>query len=316
MSKNIAITLGDTRGVGPEITLKALTQELAKNDGRGYTIYGRADILRQVNEQLKIGCPLDRVTISDTVEGDGTNPALNAVRWLKEAALACMKGEADGIVTAPVSKEEIIRAGHHHFIGQTEFLSELAGVPDTVMMLLGTNDDPGSSRNGQWLRIALATTHVRLSKVAESLDQIKVENAIRRAAEACALQKLPRACIGVSGLNPHSGEGGKMGDEEQRVITPAIRHCRLMGMDVTGPIPADAILRKAWMNEFDAVVSMYHDQALPALKMVAFDTGINWTLGLPFIRVSPDHGTAFDIAGKGIASPRSMLAAINLLKQL
>ena len=144
----------------------------------------------------------------------------------------------------------------------------------------------------------------------------RVERAIRRAADACRLLRIPRSRIGVSAFNPHAGEGGKMGDEEQRLILPAIEICRKSGIEAEGPIPADAILRQAWKGEFDVIVSMYHDQALPALKMVAFDTGINWTLGLPFIRVSPDHGTAFNIAERGIASSRSMICAIEQAKLL
>lgn len=308
--KRLAISLGDVRGVGPEITLKALHQEMQKQDGWDYVVYGDRSLLDKLNRDLKIGCPSSLTVHSSFSRNSMEAPALAAVHWLRQAAAACMAGIANGMVTAPVSKEAIIQAGYESFTGQTEFLSELAGTNDTAMMLLG------QSEYGNWLRIVLATTHVRISLLANSLTQEKVSKAIGRAADACKLLGLPQARIGVSGFNPHAGEGGKMGDEEQRIIIPAIEIAHQRGIDAVGPIPADALLRKAWMGEFDVVVSMYHDQALPALKMVAFNTGINWTVGLPFVRVSPDHGTAFDIAGKGIASEASMLAAIQLAKKL
>ncbi len=312
--KTLAISLGDIRGIGPEITLKALVHELSLKDGWRYIVYGDLDFLRNLNEKLCLGCSLEssQITVRDTAgAAEFQEPALRAVSWLKGAAAACMANEADAMVTAPVNKEEIILAGYHHFTGQTEYLSELARTQDTAMMLMGQADG-----GGPWLRIVLATTHVRVSALAKMLSVERVERAIRRAADACRLLRIPRSRIGVSAFNPHAGEGGKMGDEEQRLILPAIEICRKSGIEAEGPIPADAILRQAWKGEFDVIVSMYHDQALPALKMVAFDTGINWTLGLPFIRVSPDHGTAFNIAERGIASSRSMICAIEQAKLL
>ncbi|HKI68046.1 MAG TPA: 4-hydroxythreonine-4-phosphate dehydrogenase PdxA, partial [Verrucomicrobiae bacterium] len=191
-----------------------------------------------------------------------------------------------------------------------EFLSELAGTNRTVMMLLGQDD------RGRWLRVALATTHLPLKLVSENLTQGKVELAIELAAQACRQLKLPRARVAVCGLNPHAGEGGELGDEEQKIITPAVQVLRQRQIDVVGPVSADALFYQVYRGEFDAVVAMYHDQGLAPLKMVAFEAGINWTLGLPFIRTSPDHGTAYDIAGQGVANPSSMIAAIRLAKQL
>jgi 4-hydroxythreonine-4-phosphate dehydrogenase len=208
-----------------------------------------------------------------------------------------------------VNKEAIIRAGHP-FVGQTEFLSEIAGTQKTVMMLLGADD------RQRWLRVALATTHLPLRAVANHLEQKKVELAIERAAAACGDLRLPRARVGVCGLNPHAGEGGKLGTEEQTIIQPAVEACRKRGIDVSGPWPADTLFHYAFRGDYDAVVAMYHDQGLAPLKMIAFESGINWTLGLPFVRTSPDHGTAYDIAGKGIANPSSMVAALRLAKQL
>jgi 4-hydroxythreonine-4-phosphate dehydrogenase len=232
-----------------------------------------------------------------------------AVAALKEGANRCLQGELDALVTAPVNKESIIRAGHR-FVGQTEFLSELAGATRTAMMLLGHDE------GGHWLRVALATIHISLKTVPENLTPARVDLAIELAAQACRDLGLPRARVAVCGLNPHAGEGGQFGDEEITIIAPTVRAAQQRGLDVVGPLSGDTVFHYALRGDFDVVVAMYHDQGLAPLKAVAFDTGVNWTLGLPFIRTSPDHGTAYDIAGKGIANPSSMVAAIRLAKQL
>jgi 4-hydroxythreonine-4-phosphate dehydrogenase len=178
------------------------------------------------------------------------------------------------------------------------------------MMLLGTDE------RGRWLRVALATVHIAIKAVPAKLTAAKIMLAIELAAESCRDLGLPRARIAVAGLNPHAGEGGEFGDEEITTIGPTVLEARKRGLDVVGPLSGDTVFHYALKGEFDAVVAMYHDQGLAPLKAVAFDSGINWTLGLPFIRTSPDHGTAYDIAGKGIANPGSMIAAIRLAKQL
>jgi 4-hydroxythreonine-4-phosphate dehydrogenase len=213
------------------------------------------------------------------------------------------------MVTAPVNKETIVRAGHR-FIGQTEFLSELAEAKRTAMMLLGEDD------RGRWLRVALVTTHVPLKSVSEKLTREKISLAIELAAKACRDLDLARARVAVCGLNPHAGEGGHMGSEEIEVIEPAVKQAKERGIDAVGPLSADALFYYAYRGDYDAVVAMYHDQGLVPLKMIGFEKGVNWTLGLPFIRTSPDHGTAYDIAGKGKANASSMIAAIQLAKKL
>jgi 4-hydroxythreonine-4-phosphate dehydrogenase len=177
-------------------------------------------------------------------------------------------------------------------------------------MLLGEDD------RGRWLRVVLATTHVPLRLVPENLTQAKIELVIELAAQSCADLGLTRARVAVCGLNPHAGEGGELGTEEITIVTPAVQAARQRQLDVSGPFAADALFYQVFKGEYEVVVAMYHDQGLVPLKMIGFDTGVNWTLGLPFIRTSPDHGTAYDIAGRGVANPSSMRAAIRLARQL
>ncbi|MGZ8898789.1 MAG: PdxA family dehydrogenase, partial [Limisphaerales bacterium] len=167
-----------------------------------------------------------------------------------------------------------------------------------------------------WLRVALVTTHVPLRNVADHLSTEKIVQTIELAAQACRDLGLERARVAVCGLNPHAGEGGEIGTEEIEMIAPAVATAKERGMDVIGPLAADTLFYYAFNGHYDAVVAMYHDQGLVPLKMIGFESGINWTLGLPFIRTSPDHGTAYDIAGKNKANPESMLAAIKLARRL
>ena len=322
----IGIAIGDVTGVGPEVALKAVAAE-SKKDRAEYVFIGDENLLQQSNRKLSLKLPLK--TFSDA-DGRGkfsiTNPfqkklpqklqtgsaiaANAAVAALRDGAERCLRGELDAMVTAPVNKEAIIRAGFKGFVGQTEFLSELAGAKRTAMMLLGHDDKK------RWLRVALATIHISVKSIPKKLTAEKIWLAIELAAKACRDLRLPRARIAVAGLNPHAGEGGEFGDEEIKTIAPVVTAMRKKGFDVTGPLSGDTVFYYALRGDFDAIVAMYHDQGLAPLKAIAFDTGVNWTLGLPFIRTSPDHGTAYDIAGKGIANPSSMIAAIRLAKQL
>jgi 4-hydroxythreonine-4-phosphate dehydrogenase len=317
--------MGDITGIGPEVALKALALEASADDTR-YLLIGDAGHARRLSERLELNLSLrdhndkDKPgrfflcqplpdALPDGLLAGSPAAANAAVAWVREGAERCLRHELDALVTAPVNKEAIVRAGHA-FIGQTEFLSQLAGTDRTAMMLLGQDD------RGRWLRVALATTHLPLKLVSDHLTQSKIELAIELAAQACRDLGLPRARIGVCGLNPHAGEGGKMGLEEQTTVAPAVHATRARQIDVVGPLSADALFYHAFKGEYDAVVAMYHDQGLAPLKMIGFEQGVNWTLGLPFIRTSPDHGTAYDIAGQGKASPASMVAAIRLAKQL
>ena len=325
MKNWIGISLGDVTGVGPEVALKAAAAEAGSDDTKCLFI-GDEQILMRLNGKFSLNLPLKKFSnCNDSGRFFFTNPlteplpenlpagspfaARAAVSYLRDGAERCLRGELDALVTAPVNKESIIRAGHK-FVGQTEFLSELANAKRTAMMLLGTDE------RGRWLRVALATVHIAIKSVPEKLTAEKITLAIELAVQSCRDLGLTRARIAVAGLNPHAGEGGEFGDEEIKTIAPAVLAAQKNGFDVVGPLSGDTVFYYALKGDFDAVVAMYHDQGLAPLKAVAFDTGVNWTLGLPFIRTSPDHGTAYDIAGKGIANPSSMIAAIRLAKQL
>lgn len=323
----IGILLGDVTGIGPEVAFKALACAMSE-DETVYVVIGDAGVARlycgllgyegdlplwsqrdEIPSRLYLQSP-EVDPLPEELEQAGPEAARAAMAYLREGARLCLEGELDGIVTAPVSKESIIRAGFPWFVGQTEFLSELAKADRTAMMLLGSDD------RGRWLRVALATNHVPLSAVARTLTPERVRKAIELATEACRLLGLSRQRVAVCGLNPHAGEGGKMGTEEVDLIGPVVNAVAAEGLDVVGPFPADTLFHRAYRGDYDAVVAMYHDQGLVPLKMIAFENGVNWTLGLPFVRTSPDHGTAYDIAGRGVADAGSMLAAIRLAKQV
>lgn len=321
----IGIAIGDITGVGPEVVLKALAR-IEESDASRYLLIGDARTIRDLNTKLGLHLSIASYQEADqkgrffffnpspeTLESNlpcgAPSAAHAALAYLKYGAERCLKNELDALVTAPVNKEAIIRTGFP-FVGQTELLSELAGAKRTAMMLLGEDD------RGRWLRVALASTHVPLRKVAEVLTGPQIEASIELASKACQDLGLKRARVGVCGLNPHAGEGGKLGTEEITLIAPAVRAVQQRKIDAHGPISADALFYQAYQGDYDAVVAMYHDQGLVPLKMIGFETGVNWTLGLPFIRTSPDHGTAYDIAGEGTANPSSMIAALTLAKKL
>jgi len=321
----IGICIGDVTGIGPEVTLKALA-ELAGQDKERYLLLGDFHWLERLNDRFGIGLPLSPFDAGDEearfmvfnptgqslpeeLEPGSPAAARAAVAALEEAARRCLRQELRAMVTAPVNKESIIRSGIA-FIGQTEYLAAMAGQCPVIMMLLGADD------RGRWLRVALVTTHVAIKLLPAEITQPKVELAITMAAQACRDLDLPRQRVVVCGLNPHAGEGGEFGDEEITTIRPAVLAMRSRGLDVHGPLAADTVFYQAANGAYDAVVAMYHDQGLGPLKLLAFENGVNWTLGLPFIRTSPDHGTAYDLAGKGVANPSSMKAAISLARQL
>ena len=293
MPRRIGIALGDPTGIGPEVVLKALALEQDANVR--YLLLGDVPQLQELNRRLKLGLPLQVFRQWDepgqfhifnplssplpaSMKPGEKLAALAALTWLTEGAQRALDHELDALVTAPVNKAAMINAGVP-FVGQTEYLSSLAKAQRTAMMLLGYDD------RGRWLRVALVTTHVAIKDVSDQLHQAKIQQVIELAAEACQRLRLGRARVGVCGLNPHAGEGGKLGTEELLMIGPAVETARHGGVDATGPLPADSLFYQAFRGEFDAVVAMYHDQGLAPLKMIGFNTGVNWTLIRPLPRL-------------------------------
>lgn len=321
-----AVTLGDVTGIGPEIVGKALAEVLDEDDTQ-YVVFGNSrhweGVVQQwlpdrtVEEWIPGTLPEGRIAFTDSgvtlpmdlVPGDARAGAA-ALDWLTSATHACLAGSWAGMITAPLCKAGVLRSGKTGFVGQTEFLAGLTGSSRFAMMLLGHDEQD------RWLRVALTTIHLPLVAVPAAVTQEAVGNAIALADQACRLLGLPRRRIGVCGLNPHAGEEGMIGREEIEIIAPAIRTALGLGLDVGGPIPADTLFHRARFGDFDAVVAQYHDQGLAPLKLMAFDNGINWTLGLPFIRMSPDHGTAHDIAGLNRANPESLISAFRLARRV
>ncbi len=306
----LALTMGDPAGIGPEIILRSLSSPAVK-DLADYIIVGDLKVLIKAQTALdRYNAPclkdLSEINIIDLKNAPkagflfGRESAAcgrASVEYIKKAFDLISAGTADGMVTAPINKSAAGKAGFL-FPGHTEYLANLAGVKDFVMML-----------EGGPLRVSLVTRHIRLRNVPKRLTVKNITDTITITINALKEDfgiARPRIC--VSALNPHAGEGGMFGNEEAEIILPAVRKFRNSG--VTGPFPADAVFYDAYKGKFDCVICLYHDQGLIPLKMIARDRGVNITLGLGFVRTSPDHGTAFDIAGKAKADPGSMETAI------
>ena len=315
MASRIGITLGDINGIGPEVALKAIhgTRWPA---GTRFVLVGAPAVLAQQCQQLGFPIPThrsrldgarrERVTVWDPAALSlrwqpgrlVTQASQAAALWIRAAVQACQEHQLDALVTAPISKEGFHRAGIQ-VPGHTEMLADLCQVRRYAMMLFGGP-----------LRVVLATRHIPISEVSARLTPAVLEESIRLTAEALPWLGARRARVAVCGLNPHAGEGGDIGREDIEVIAPVIRRLRKQGLHITGPLPGDTVFHQAAAGDYDAVVAMYHDQGLAPLKLIAFDSGVNLTLGLPIVRTSPDHGTAFAIAGKNQARPDSMIEAI------
>src|SRR6266550_3389562 len=291
MPLRIGITLGDCAGIGPEIVDLALRSDRIPKACE-YKIIGKYP-----------GCSPGQPTIET---------AHAAAAALEEAVTLARRGELDAVVTGPVHKARMYEAGFK-FPGQTEFFAERCGVKNFAMCLTGGK-----------ITVALVTTHVPLRDVSNALKQSEIVRVGLLLVDFLRSRSKTAPHIAVAGLNPHAGESGKLGREEIEIISPAVnelnhqvivpdRHSHLLFI---GPVSPDTVFHRAVEGEFEAVLCMYHDQGLIPLKMHAFHSGVNVTLGLPFPRTSPDHGTAFEIAGKGIARPDSMIAAINLAVEL
>jgi 4-hydroxythreonine-4-phosphate dehydrogenase len=303
----LAVALGDPRGIGPEITARALAEPLEAE----ITVVGAEDQIAAVEAQRKIA-----VGSWGLGSGDSTpdrNRIIRAGRIaghaVEVAAKLALHGEVDAIVTAPAHKHALHLAGFP-YPGHTEWLAQLAGDVDVAMML--TAEPPQDNPAEHPLRVVLVTTHVPFRDVPALLTVervVRTGKVVERSLREWWGIRSPR--IAVCALNPHAGESGLFGDEEERVLAPAAQ-----ALGAAGPLPADTVFVRAMRGEFDAVLAPYHDVGMTAIKVAAFGRAVNVTLGLPFPRTSPDHGTALDIAGTGKADPSSMRAAIELASRL
>jgi len=328
----LGITMGDPAGVGPEITAKALARPGIAEACRAIVIGDRsvmAATLALLRSRLTLHavasvdeCAFEpgHLECLDLANVDAATLPKSAVSaeagraayaYIETAVRLCQTGQIDGIVTAPVNKEALAAAGVQHS-GHTEILARLTATKDFAMLLMGKE-----------LKVIHVTTHVALRRVPDLVTRERVGRVIRLAQQTMTGLGRPRARIAVCGLNPHAGEDGLFGDEEKTQIAPAVADARRDGLDVHGPLPADTLFSRARGGEFDIVVAMYHDQGHVPVKTLGFNydeksgtwtglSGVNVTVGLPFLRVSVDHGTAFDRAWKGIANPESMLEAIDV----
>jgi 4-hydroxythreonine-4-phosphate dehydrogenase len=285
LKPRVAITVGDPSGIGPEIARRA------------------ADDPRVVDAcESVIYAPPPHVTFAPGVLSEEAGRA--AYDTIVRAVEDAQRGVVDAIATAPINKEAFRCAGLR-WSGHTDLLAHLTGAPHVAMMFYS-----------EALRVVLATVHVALADVPRTLTRASLEATIMLTARELPRFGVAAPRIAVAGLNPHAGEHGLFGCEEDTVIAPAIRSCRDGGVDVSGPFPGDTVFVRARRGEFDVVVACYHDQGLIPVKLMAFGQAVNVTLGLPIVRTSVDHGTAFDIAGKGIANPESMIAAVLLAARL
>jgi 4-hydroxythreonine-4-phosphate dehydrogenase len=313
----LAITLGDPGGIGPEVVVKALADPGLRRRAR-FRIFGPRTSLETAAAAAGLapfwtGSGVELVDYPSRIAfaaQPGREGGELSFRLVEDAVGAAKRsrsdaGRADAIVTGPISKAAWSLAGHTEFPGHTELLAARFGASRFGMMFVTPR-----------LRVILATAHLPLMKVGAALTTERVEQAITLGAEAC--RQLGLACprIAVCGLNPHAGEDGLLGTEDDSIIKPAIQTARGCGLDVRGPFPADTIFISAVRGDYDLVVAMYHDQGLIPVKLLDRDRAVNVTVGLPVVRTSPDHGTAFDIAGQNRADPGSMKAAIELAIQM
>jgi 4-phospho-D-threonate 3-dehydrogenase / 4-phospho-D-erythronate 3-dehydrogenase len=313
----IAVTLGDPAGIGPEVILKALaTPEIARR--ARWTIVGDRPTIERTGRE--IGIPFETLIAGDGgpvrichVDALGGHEVVSgrmhaasgaaAVAYVKEATERCLRGEADAMVTAPISKEAVALDGTH-FSGHTEYIAELCGVNDSRMMLFNTR-----------LSVVHVTTHVALRKAVDA-SVPRIARTIALAHDAMGRLGKARPRIAVCGMNPHASEHGLFGGEEEEAIRPAIAAARAQGIACEGPFPPDTIFVDAWRGKWDVVIAMYHDQGHIPMKLLDFANTINVTLGIPIVRTSVDHGTAFDIAGRNLADPTSMQAALRLAARM
>lgn len=322
----IGITMGDPTGIGPEIIVKALSMEEPFQACRPM-VFGDPDVLSRAIQIQHLSAtleiikdvpedgylpgkifllPLSRLKAASLRFGQPDRKCGEAmVTYIEEAVKRVRRGQLDAITTCPINKQAMNEAGYH-FPGHTELLAHLAQASTVAMMFLGS----------RW-RIILVTTHLPLKDVSKSITSDRILTTLRLAEKG--MKKyfgIPNPKMAVLGLNPHCGEEGLLGEEEKKEILPAMAEAKSLGMDVEGPFPADSFFNLSGRYPFDVVISMYHDQGLIPVKMIDFREAVNFTLGLPFVRTSVDHGTAYDIAGKGLADPNNLIKALLVASNL
>lgn len=310
MSDIIGITMGDPAGVGPEISVKALA-EMSAADRARTRIYGNRATLEQAIAAIGVSVALDDVVVDLPVDGGPLpwgklDPRAGdaAFRFIERAVRDAQAGAIGCIVTAPINKEALNLAGHH-YDGHTGMLAALTGQKSAFMLL-------GSER----LKVIHVSTHVSLKTAIDRATPERILATIRAGNEHLKRVGYEKPRIAVAGINPHCGENGLFGSEDDAQVVPAVAMARAEGIDVAGPISADTVYHRAYNGAFDLVVAQYHDQGHIPIKLVAFDTAVNVSLGLPIDRTSVDHGTAFDIAGTGKANHTNMNAAIAYARRL
>jgi 4-hydroxythreonine-4-phosphate dehydrogenase len=321
----VGITIGDPAGIGPEIALKSVADTQVR-EACLPVIIGDAEELRNQARKLGLACDYPVISENDLLQAGSVEPVIcdtgsatepvewgvasaaggrAAIRAIEAGARLCLRGNLEAIATAPINKEALRLAGSA-FPGHTEMLASLCGAGDVLMCFFAGD-----------LRVFLLTIHMSLADAIKAITKERVASAIRLADSELRKLGIARPRIAVAGLNPHAGEHGLFGDEEAREIEPAITECRALGqIEVSGPFPSDTLFVRAARGEFDAVAACYHDQGLIAVKCLAFGEAVNVTLGLPIIRTSVDHGTAFDIAGRGAGDHSSLVEAIKLAARL
>lgn len=307
----IAVTMGDPAGIGPEVVLKALASpKIARL--ANFLLIGDGFVIKKTVRDLKLRLEAPFIDLAnvppESFSYGRIDPACGraGIEYIDRAIELLKTGEAAALVTGPLNKAAVRAGGLSSFLGHTEYLAAKTHSKSVAMMF-----------TGKLLKVTLVTRHLALKDVARSLSVDKVLKAILLTHRY--LQEYFRIddpSIGVTGLNPHAGEGGAFGSEEETIIAPAVAKAGRSSRRIIGPLPADVAFHDCLNRKFDAVVAMYHDQGLAPFKMLYFADGVNVTLGLPFARTSPDHGTAFDIAGKGTADPSSMIEAIRLACRL
>ena len=300
--------MGDPAGIGPEIIVRMLDAHPEFQDEAEIILYGCPEVLEDAAKRFLSGHSLPwKVRATGSMKADafsfGTLSPLcgkEAYEAVRAAALDALSGRLDAIVTAPVNKAAVNLAGSP-FTGHTELIAELCGTADFAMM-----------QSADSLRVAFVTTHIPLKDVTKFATRERIVETARLLCGAIRAEGIPHPKIGVAAINPHAGENGNMGTEDELVTKPSVAQLRAEGIDAEGPFPPDTLFIRSTLARFDGIVSMYHDQGHIPFKMLAFDRGVNSTLGLPVIRTSVDHGTAFEIAGKGVADTGSLSAAFRI----